>query len=232
AQPGPAGRLRFQTGDWPDPDPAPPPVAEPAADLPRWAQTPPAPPVKAAKPLVPSDLGGAKIVLRPGEEEGPDAAGAMRLGTLLHLLLERLPGVARADWPAFAGAVGAAEVLAEAAAVLDQPHLAALFGPGTLAEVPVTSDLGDRRMIGTIDRLMIGPDRVLAVDFKSNRVVPAHPAEVPEGILRQMGAYGAALAAIWPDRKVELAVLWTATAQLMVIPPEIVGAAMRRAAIA
>ena len=50
------------------------------------------------------------------------------------------------------------------------------------------------------------PERVLAVDFKSNRVVPAAPEAAPEAILRQMGAYRAALGAIWPGRRVETAV--------------------------
>ncbi len=229
AAPGPGGRLRFQTGDWPDSAPGL--VSEPVAavTLPPWALTPAAAPDRPARPLTPSDLGGAKILFRPGEAEGPDQAEAMRLGSLLHLLLERLPGVPRADWPAFADALGAGAQLAEATAVLDRPELAPLFAPGTLAEVAVTAPFGAGRIVGTIDRLIVAPDRVTAVDFKSNRATPGRPEDVPEGILRQMAAYGAALAAIWPGRRVDLAILWTATAVLMPLPPDLVAAAGERA---
>ena len=84
-------------------------------------------------------------------------------------------------------------------------------------------------LVGRIDRLVIEPDRVLAVDFKSHRDVPVRPEDVPEGILRQMGAYRAALAAIWPGRRAETAILWTRTARLMPLPAALVDAALARA---
>ena len=52
---------------------------------------------------------------------------------------------------------------------------------------------------------------------------------MPEGILRQMGAYRAALAQIWPGRTVETAILWTRTARLMPLPGPLVAAALARA---
>ena len=73
---------------------------------------------------------------------------------------------------------------------------------------------------------MVGPDRVVVVDFKTNSIVPSTPAEVPEGLLRQMGAYAAALSAIYPDRRIETAILWTRTATLMPLPHEMVRAAL------
>ena len=60
---------------------------------------------------------------------------------------------------------------------------------------------------GAIDRLVVGKATVLAVDFKSNRLVPDRPDEVPEAILRQMGAYAALLAQIWPGGAVQTAML-------------------------
>ena len=78
-------------------------------------------------------------------------------------------------------------------------------------------------------RLLVEPARVLAVDFKSHQAVPAAPEAVPEGILRQMGAYRAALADIFPGRAVETAVLWTRTARLMPLPPALTAVALARA---
>ena len=115
--------------------------------------------------------------------------------------------------------------------MLDDPGAAHLFGPGSLAEAPFAATIAGRPLQGTIDRLLVTPTHILAVDFKSNRQVPARPEDVPEGILRQMGAYAAALAQIFPDRRVEVAVLWTQGPQLMPLPPDIVREAFTRTTI-
>jgi ATP-dependent helicase/nuclease subunit A len=72
---------------------------------------------------------------------------------------------------------------------------------------------------------------VLVIDYKSNAVIPRTPAEVPEGILRQMGAYAHLLGQIYPDRRVDVAVLWTRGPVLMPLDPEIVRLALSRATI-
>ena len=210
-----------------------------AAPLPVWATTPAETPARPAATLSPSDLGGAKAL--PGEREGWSEAAALRRGTLVHRLLEHLPGSPRAGWPEraqelLAGAAEAGEALllrAEAERVLDDPSLAFLFAPETLAEVSVTAalpELGGARIHGAIDRLVIRPDHVLAVDFKTNVLVPDRPEAVPDGILRQMGAYGAALAQVFPGLRVETAVLWTARAQLMALPSALTLGALAKVA--
>ena len=74
-------------------------------------------------------------------------------------------------------------------------------------------------------------DRITIVDFKSNTVVPKSADQVPEGILRQMGAYVAALRQVYPGRSVQPFILWTRSAQLMPLAPDIMSAALDRAAI-
>ena len=186
--------------------------------------------------MTPSGLGGTHAL--PGEAPGAlDEAAAKARGTAVHRLLEMLHGRPAAERAALAARLLPGEpdlpaLLAEAAAVLDAPGLAPLFGPDSLAEVAVAAplpELGGRRLVGRIDRLVVTAERVLAVDFKSNRAVPAAPEAVPEGILRQMGAYRAALAQIWPGRTVETAILWTRTGHLMALPGPLVAAALARA---
>jgi ATP-dependent helicase/nuclease subunit A len=220
--------LRLSAGPWPPDAAAPSPQAPPRADPPPpWAVSPAPEAARPAEPLSPSDLGGAKAL--PGD--GQDSATALDRGTRLHRLLEHLPAWPRADWPAIAISLTGHEdaaLLAEAAAVLTAPALAPLFAPGTLAEVDITAHLpqtGARPLAGTIDRLIVGDDHVLVVDYKSNTLVPASAADVPDGLLRQMGAYAAALALIYPDRRIETAILWTRTAELMPLPRDLVNAA-------
>ena len=56
--------------------------------------------------------------------------------------------------------------------------------------------------------------------------MPDRPQDVPDGILRQMGAYAAMLEEIYPGRRVETAILWTRTGRLMPLSPEIVREAL------
>ena len=117
----------------------------------------------------------------------------------------------------------------------DDPDAPAALAPApeTLAEVPVSAELrGLGRIHGVIDRLILAPDHVLAVDFKSNRVVPSAPADTPEGLLRQMGAYAAALAQVYPDRRIETGLIWTTTAHYMPLSHEDVTLALARATLA
>ena len=100
-------------------------------------------------------------------------------------------------------------------------ELAHIFAKEALAEVPVTAQLGDQRLYGIIDRLVVTPKKVLAVDFKSNAQVPKQARFCPKGLLRQMAAYGHALAQIYPDHEVETALLWTRDASLMVLPHDL-----------
>ncbi len=224
-----APMLRIAHGDWPAPDTVPAPAVAIPATLPDWAATAAAVIERTAAPLSPSDLGGAKVLAAEGG--AGDQAAAMARGSLLHLLLEHLPALPRDDWPGVAEALAGTDhgaLLAEARAVLDHPDLAPLFGPKALAEVEIAADLDGRRLIGTIDRLIVTPERVLAVDYKSNAVVPERPEDVPEGLLRQMGAYAHGLAQIWPGRRIETALLWTRGPVLMPLPTDLVMAALRR----
>ncbi|HVG47237.1 MAG TPA: 3'-5' exonuclease, partial [Rubellimicrobium sp.] len=189
----------------------------------------------------PTDLGGAKILLgeddAPGQDPEAIRAQALARGHLLHLALEHLPVtspeavlplLAATEEAALAGDL--AEIVAEAQGLMAAPPLAPLFTSDAFAEVALSAEVeGLGRLHGTIDRLLVTPEAVTAIDFKTNRLVPATPEEVPEGILRQMGAYAAMLAALYPGREARTAILWTRTATLMPLPPALVMAALQRA---
>ena len=225
----PTGRgLRLSHDIWPDHPTAS--AQSPTASnatLPDLFAQPAPPPVKPPEPLSPSDLGGAKAL--PGD--GRDAELATAYGTLVHRLLEDLPPVPEPARDAVANAIlsssdvpaeDAQAALTEAQRVLQSPALAHLFDPGTLAEVPFVARLGTHTLRGTIDRLIISDAQIDIIDFKSNRVVPQTPDQVPDGLLRQMGAYAHAIAQIYPGRAITCAILWTHEATLMPLPHDIV----------
>ncbi|WP_172297812.1 double-strand break repair helicase AddA [Pseudoruegeria sp. HB172150] len=208
----------------------------PDVELPEWITTHLSLPPK-LQILSPSDLGGAKALGMEGEEFDLDAS--LRRGRQVHLLLEHLPGVPAERWNSVAASLlaqgkDAAEgselesLIAEARGVLIAPDLDWLFAPDVLSEVDVSAALTETglRIHGTIDKLIVSDTQVLAVDFKTNRIVPNRAEDVPDGILRQMAAYEDALRQIFPDRAVESAILWTNVPRLMRLPHEIVRAAM------
>jgi ATP-dependent helicase/nuclease subunit A len=220
--------LRLSHGDWPEDAPGA--VRDIAPEPPATDPGPPPPPTPPRKARTPSDLGGAKAL--PGA--GDETEAALRRGTALHRLLEVLPDMPRSDWPGaaarlLAGEADAAGLLAEAEALLSAPELAFLFAPAVLAEATLATVIDGASWLGTIDRLIVAPDHVLAVDFKSNRAVPDRPEDVPEGLLRQMGAYAAMLDTVYPGRRIETAILWTAAARLMPLPDSLVRTAFLRA---
>jgi len=220
----PGGTLRHAFGTWPAPQTRSE-TTLPLPPLPVWATAAAALPSRPVQPLSPSNLGGAKAI--PGD--GLDEETAKARGTALHLLLEHLPTVPAADRPTLAAtlipdATLRADILPEALATITAHP--SLFAPDTLAEVEVTAELLGQTMRGTIDRLIVTPDRVLAIDYKTNRTVPTRPEDTPDGILRQMGAYAHALSQLYPGRRIETAILWTRQAQLMPLPPDIVSASL------
>ncbi|MBX7457106.1 double-strand break repair helicase AddA [Qipengyuania sp. 1NDH17] len=200
----------------------------PAIDLPDWAKQPVGPEPRPPRPLAPSGL---------GEVEGSDpplppevAAGASRRGVLIHALLERLPDVVEGAREERAKAWLAQqapdlpqedrdEMLARALAVLAEPGFADIFGAQALAEIPLAATVEGQVVMGTADRLLVTPEKVTVVDFKTARRPPTSLDGIPDSTLRQMAAYVAALQAIYPGREVEAAVLYTQTPQLIALPP-------------
>ena len=219
-------RLRFASGDWPAATQSDKEAREDDPILPDWALAADPTPPRPVQPIAATALGGDKIL--PGDHDGE---GGTEHGNAVHHLLEILPGHRLDTWPARAGPDISRAALDEASAILTNPDFAHIFDPRTLAEVPITAPLealGGRRLTGTIDRLIIGDGYALIVDFKTNAIVPDQPGDTPEGILRQMGAYAAALSLILPDHRIDLAILWTRTGTLMTLDHDIVSEALRR----
>ncbi|MCY4332747.1 MAG: double-strand break repair helicase AddA [Cyanobacteria bacterium MAG CAR1_bin_15] len=200
-------------------------------------------PLAMPEPINPSRLDGDKAL--PGVA-GIDQDLAMARGTAIHRLLETLPRIAPALWRDVAAQLlhqclpddhqfGESErdgMMQEAVNVLGAPALEQVFAEDALAEVSfsvvVDGQPDGRPMQGIMDRVLVGPDTVLVVDFKTNATVPATPQDCPEGILRQMGAYRQALAILYPDRSAEAAVLWTRTATIMPLPNRLLQDAWQR----
>ena len=177
------------------------------------------------RPLAPSQIAEDRDSAPP---PSPEMRAAAVRGTLLHSLFERLPDVAASDrhslarrWLERAGVDSGErdEIAAAACQVVGDPRFADLFGPNSLAEAPIAATLADGRVVaGTVDRLCIGTELVRVIDFKTGRNIPADLDSIPPGHRAQMDAYVDALRIIFPNRRIEASLLYTAGPRLITLP--------------
>lgn len=212
-------------------------AARPAkAALPAWTRAPVA--VEAfARYASPSDLGEGAAVASPSPLSAAAGLGRFRRGDLIHRLLQILPDLAVEARAAAAQSLLArerdlteaqrAEMTAAALSVLEDARFAEVFGPGSRAEVAIAGSAArlppGLKISGRIDRLVVLHDRVLVVDFKTNRPSPTRIEDADPAYLRQMAIYAAVLGEVFPDRPIEAALVWTDGPKLMPIPEKLIG---------
>jgi ATP-dependent helicase/nuclease subunit A len=209
----------LEAGEEPD-------AATVAPALPDWARRPAPQEARPPRPLAPSAIGDDEVADPP---PGPAMRAAAERGWLLHGLFERLGAVAAQDRRAagerwLASQQGDPALVDDALAVIEHPDCAALFAPDALAEAPITAVVEGQVIAGTVDRLLVADDMVRVVDFKTGRRVPSSFDELPAYHVRQMAAYAAALAAIFPGRRIEAALLYTAGPRLFALPDALIAA--------
>ncbi|MBN9599303.1 MAG: double-strand break repair helicase AddA [Afipia sp.] len=171
---------------------------------------------------------------------------ARQRGTLVHRLLQSLPNLPAAQrkdaatafltrnardtngWtPPERGAL-ATQVLE----LIDNPQFAAVFAPGSRAEVPIIGRLQRRHgspllISGQIDRLVVSDTEILIVDYKTNQAPPQSPDDTPPAYLRQMALYRAVLGRLYPDRAVRCCLLWTERPEIVELSTAALDAELR-----
>ena len=215
-------------------------AAKQQVSLPSWltVDAPPSPPAIAV--LRPSD----PIDDEPRRVAGGTERESARLrGTLSHRLLQSLPDIPAAQREKVAGeflsrrgdrlsADQRAVLLREVLLLIESRDFAALFAPGSRAEVPIVGKLvvrgEDKSVSGQVDRLAVTKDAVLIADFKTNRPAARKIDEVPSGYVRQLALYRAVLMKLYPDRPVRAALIWTEVPDLMELSPDTLAGALDR----
>lgn len=207
--------------------------AKPAIALPDWLRTPDQPRPAPRALIRPSTSGNDRSSAR---ERAPNQRErALQRGTLVHRLLQSLPEIPQqrrldaatrflarnalhADgWTDVDRVSLAKEVLA----LMDDKRFALVFAEGSRAEVPIVGrlpELSDAPVSGQIDRLLIAPDQIWIIDFKTNATAPRQLADVPQAYVRQLALYRRVLALAYPGRAIRAALLWTEIPEMMEIP--------------
>ena len=206
------------------------PLPPPAAPKPEGGALPPLPPellaLPAAEPPAPRPLAPSRALAEAtlGSPIDKSAEKARLRGIAAHKLLEHLPalppverrGAARRLLTSSSLDEDEREALAASMiAVIETPEYAPYFAAGTLAEAPISAVVGERVITGQIDRLLVGEREVIALDYKTNRTPPEDESEVPEAYRAQMESYRAALAAVFPDRRIVCGLLFVDAPRLI-----------------
>ena len=164
---------------------------------------------------------------------------ALARGNIVHRLMQSLPDVPEAARTEAArrhiarqetdfSAAEREEIASQVLAVMTDPRFAALFAPGSRAEVPIVGRIKDRTVTGVVDRLVVAPDTILIADYKTNRPAPQSLAETQvryQGYIVQLSLYRAVLARLYPGRPIRAALVWTDLPGLAEIPAEALDAA-------
>ncbi|MFM9851731.1 MAG: double-strand break repair helicase AddA [Sphingomonadaceae bacterium] len=205
-------------------------VTEPAlsdarveTNLPAWVREAAPAEERPPRPLAPSALGSDDVALPPPSHAMRAAA---ERGRWLHSLFERLPDIAFEDrraaatrWLTLSAGVDDPDVreplITDALQIIDHPDFAEIFAPDALAEAPLAGIVNGVVISGTVDRLVISDNVVTVIDFKTGSRIPRAISAAPRSHLRQMSAYAAVLAGIFPTRSIRAGLLYTAGPRLL-----------------
>ncbi len=184
-----------------------------APALPPWLLTPPR--------LAPHHARASATSL--AQPRQPVSAPAAARGTLIHALLQSLPDLPREHHARHIGRLVDKGTISATdgqnlAAILAMPEL---FGPGSRAEVAIAGP----GLHGVIDRLVIGADTVLVIDYKSGQrppgeLAPDHPYAL------QLAAYARLLRVLHPAKTLKAGLLWTDDVRLDWLVPDTLQKAM------
>jgi len=174
----------------PEPQAAPAPI-----ELPAWAET------AAAREIETAALAPSRVFAPETSADGEARRLRREAGRLAHALLQHLPElpptqrqrVARNYLDTHGRELPGeqrAEIAERVLRLIDDPDLAALFGPNSRGEVAISA-LRPLAFSGRIDRLAVADDAVWLVDFKSG------DGGAKRGEIAQLALYRSALAAIY-----------------------------------
>ena len=177
-----------------------------------------------SKPYTPSNL--------TKDEDEPDSVSPLqdtgnfyRRGTIIHKLLQFLPqnqGNKAVAIDIFLqknaydfSPEQRAKIKSEVLTLLNNPEFADLFGEKAQAEVPIVGEVDGKMISAQLDKLLVLPDKIMIVDFKTNQPPAKDVASTSPNYIRQLDLYAKLLQRIYPNLPIETYILWTNEARLM-----------------
>ena len=201
-------------------------AAKQTPPLPVWLNQAPKAESPLAKPLTPSHQD--ETTLAALSPLTADTSKLYTRGRLIYKMLQFLPSTATENQEQLIRDFLAKQALdyspaeqnsiaTEVLNLISNPKFAPLFETDSLAEVSLMGQVEDKIISGQIDRLVVTKDSVMIVDYKTNRPAAKSSADIPQAYIKQMRAYKEIISKIYPDKKILTYILWTNTAQIMLV---------------
>ncbi|MGB3743510.1 MAG: double-strand break repair helicase AddA [Xanthobacteraceae bacterium] len=193
-------------------------------------------------PLSPSSA-FAQDISRAAPEAARDRQKALQRGQIVHRLMQSLPDLPQAARrPALERYLANAarnlsaneqtEIARQMLGIVEDSNFAEVFAAGSRPEVPIVGRIartgGEPVLVsGQVDRLTVSADDVLAIDYKTDSIVPAQPENVPAAYVTQLALYRGVLRQIYPAKRVRAALLFSGGPRLIEIPLSVMDAALK-----
>ncbi len=186
--------------------------------IPDWLKRPAAEPVPPQRLAAPSRLTEDRsAVLAPF---GPDRSAALKRGRLIHALLQTLPDLPHEKREAAGrrflkrdpdvSPEQVEEMLSVSLQTLNDPAFANVFSVNGRNEAAIVGTLPNGVLVnGRVDRLIIQPDEILIIDYKTDRPAPKRAQDIDIAYKVQMAAYQVVMQDLYPNRSVKCALLYT-----------------------
>ncbi|MCJ7997621.1 double-strand break repair helicase AddA [Rhizobium cremeum] len=211
-----------------------------AEDLPEALLRPLPPQTSLPRPLSPSGAGSIVVdetddalVTSPLFGEKASVGIALQKGRLVHRMLQALPAIAETErlaaarryveraarfWPQ----KERERLLETILSVLDHPDLRPVYSSRGEAEVAVMGTFilnGEERAVsGRIDRMAVIGNRVVLMDYKTNRTPPATISQVPLSHRAQLAIYREILRPLYPGKDFECLLVYTENGSVVALP--------------
>ncbi|WP_337267735.1 double-strand break repair helicase AddA [Oryzifoliimicrobium ureilyticus] len=220
------------------------------SDLPSALGRPLPPQRQLPRPLSPSGAGTMvddeaddTVFVSPLFDKGHGSSFALQRGRLIHRMLQILPDLPREEqdaaasryieraagfWPKSEKQSLKSTILTLLQANLLQPF----FSGHSQAEVSImgTLDLDGTQFAisGRVDRLTALEDRVVLLDYKTNRSAPLKESDIAFSHIAQMAVYRRVLEALYPDKLVQCLLVYTQNGSIFHLSDMALTAALAR----
>ena len=90
----------------------------------------------------------------------------------------------------------------------------------------LTLDGRDYAVSGRVDRLAVLDDRVVILDYKTNRVPPETAAAIPFAHRAQLAIYQTIMAPLYPGKRIDCVLVYTENGSVHTLTPEAMALAL------
>jgi ATP-dependent helicase/nuclease subunit A len=193
-------------------------VGEAAIPLPDWAGTQPPSMARVARIFSPSRLINEEFTYGMASQPGANIRGVR-----IHRVLQFLDAASGRARIAELLQLADPEVREDEITEIEKLHTQErwLWENPSYPEVNIGGTVEGHRFGGQIDRLVITPEAVVIVDYKTGTHIPSAAIEVSESYRLQLKVYRELLRQLYPGKPIRAALLWTSAPKLMWLDTEL-----------